>query len=245
MQEIKQKKSPIKQNISLYLAKKGISDYEYYKISGTTRGILAQNNGISEDNIARFLAYAKDVNIEWLLTGRGDMLKTKCTLNETPSPEETIPEDKVTKNKQKKQIDSIQKISDGARDGIPLIPIDAMAGALMGEQTVLEYECERYIVPAFQNADFLIRTKGDSMQPTYNSGDLVACRRVSMSGLFFQWGRVYVIDTNQGVLIKRINPGVDTDHVSIVSDNDRYQPFQLPVSDIYAVALVVGTIRLE
>ena len=64
MQENKQEKSPIKQNILRYLAQKGVSAYEFYKESGVTRGILQQNNGISEDNIARFLAYAPDVNIE-------------------------------------------------------------------------------------------------------------------------------------------------------------------------------------
>ena len=76
MQEKRQEKSPIKQNILLYLAQKGVSPYEFYKESGVTRGILQQNNGISEDNIARFLAYASDVSVEWLITGRGEMLST-------------------------------------------------------------------------------------------------------------------------------------------------------------------------
>ena len=76
MQEKRQEKSPIKQNILLYLAQKGVSPYEFYKESGVTRGILQQNNGISEDNIARFLAYAPDVSVEWLITGRGEMLST-------------------------------------------------------------------------------------------------------------------------------------------------------------------------
>lgn len=71
MKENKQEKSLIKQNILLYLANKRVTPYEFYKISGVTRGILQQNNGISEDNIARFLAYANDVNTEWLLTGKG------------------------------------------------------------------------------------------------------------------------------------------------------------------------------
>lgn len=75
MQENKQEKSPIKQNILLYLEKKGITQYEFYKQTGVTRGVLGQNNGISEDNLTRFLAHYKDVNIEWLLTGKGDMLK--------------------------------------------------------------------------------------------------------------------------------------------------------------------------
>lgn len=74
MQENKQEKSPIKQKILLYLDKKGITPYDFYKKSGVTRGVLGQNNGISEDNLTRFLAYASDVNVQWLMTGKGDML---------------------------------------------------------------------------------------------------------------------------------------------------------------------------
>lgn len=224
MQENKQEKSQIKRNISLYLYKKGVSDYEFYKKSGITRGILSQPNGISEDNISRFLAYAPDVNIVWLLTGEGDMLKTEHTKDVmTPVAHQT----------------------ENPKDGIPLIPLSAMAGALTGEQSVLEYECERYVVPAFSGADFLMPVKGNSMMPTYISGDIVACQRVPMSGLFFQWNKPYVLDTAQGAIIKRIKPGSDKQHVLIVSDNKEYDPFELPYEDIYAVALVIGIIRLE
>lgn len=131
------------------------------------------------------------------------------------------------------------------QEGIPLIPLSAMAGALSGEQTVLEYECERYVVPAFNGADFLIPVKGNSMTPTYLSGDIVACQRVPMSGLFFQWNKPYVLDTAQGPLIKRLKPGSDKQHVLIVSDNKEYDPFELSYEDINAVAMVIGLIRLE
>lgn len=94
MQENKQEKSQIKQNILLFLDKKGVSPYEFYKISGVTRGVLSQNNGISEDNLARFLAYAPEVSTEWLLTGNGSMLKEsihepKC---DPPTPHSDPPE---------------------------------------------------------------------------------------------------------------------------------------------------------
>ena len=131
------------------------------------------------------------------------------------------------------------------KEGIPLIPFSAMAGVLKGEQTALEYECEHYVVPAFSGADFLMTVKGNSMMPTYLSGDIVACQRVPMSGLFFQWNKPYVLDTNQGAIIKRIKPGSDKQHVLLVSDNTDYGPFELPYEDIYAVALVIGIIRLE
>ena len=132
-----------------------------------------------------------------------------------------------------------------SQEGIPLIPLSAMAGAFTGEQTVLEYECERYVVPAFRGADFLIHVKGNSMIPTYASGDIIACQRVPMSGIFFQWNKPYVLDTVQGPLIKRLKPGSDQQHVLLVSDNKDYDPFELSYDEINAVAMVIGLIRLE
>lgn len=77
MQENKQEKSPIKQRILQYLGENRISMYDCYAKTGITRGILGQNNGISEDNLARFLAYYTEVNTEWLVTGRGSMLRSE------------------------------------------------------------------------------------------------------------------------------------------------------------------------
>lgn len=165
-----------------------------------------------------------DVNINWLLTGEGNMLRTES------GKEENIP---------------VAHPSDSPMEGIPLIPISAMAGAFTGEQTALEYECERFVVPTFKGAEFLISVKGSSMYPKYNSGDIVACKRLPMDELFFQWNKVYVLDTDQGPLIKRVKPGSDKEHVLIVSDNERYEPFELPLDRIYHVALVIGVIRLE
>ena len=131
-------------------------------------------------------------------------------------------------------------------EGVPLIPAEAMAAALAGDPSVTgTAQADRYVIPLFRDADFLIPVKGSSMQPHYGSGDIVACRRIPLTDLFFQWGKVYVIDTAQGVLVKRVKPGTDPTHVLIVSDNPSFDPFELPTSAIRAVALVIGSIRLE
>jgi phage repressor protein C with HTH and peptisase S24 domain len=129
--------------------------------------------------------------------------------------------------------------------GIPLISVNAVAGFGKGECQVMEYECERYVVPMFKEADFLIPVKGSSMIPKYNSGDVVACKSIPLDDIFFQWNKVYVLDTIQGALVKRIKKGSDAEHISIVSDNLQYEPFELHKSQVYAVAIVVGVIRLE
>lgn len=75
MQENKQEISPIKVKILQVLDAKNVSQYTFYKNSGVTRGILSQTNGISEENIARFLAYFPDVSAEWLFRGVGEMIR--------------------------------------------------------------------------------------------------------------------------------------------------------------------------
>lgn len=74
MQRNNQEKSPIKSRILQYLEIKGISRYAFYKDSGIARGILDQDTGISEENILRFLDYARDISPSWILTGEGNML---------------------------------------------------------------------------------------------------------------------------------------------------------------------------
>lgn len=217
----------VKQRIKKLLSEKEISVTFLAKTVGANQKTLNnQINGdtsLSTSTILLIKQVIPEIDFDWLLTGEGPMLKAD-------KPKESLP---------------VASPTDNPEEGIPLIPVSAMAGALSGEQTVLEYECERYVVPVFKGADFLIPVKGSSMYPKYSSGDIVACKRVNMSGLFFQWGKVYVIDTDQGGLIKRIKRGSDPDHILIVSDNEAYEPFELPLSSVHSVAIVLGVIRLE
>lgn len=135
--------------------------------------------------------------------------------------------------------------TDGVKpDGIPLVPQDAMGGALAGQDNQwMSYNCEWYVIPAFTGADFLMTVQGDSMMPDYLPGDLVACRRVPLDRLWFQWGKIYIIDTVQGPLIKKIMPSDKEGYIKIVSANPNYPPFDLETTEIHGVALVDGLIR--
>lgn len=170
----------------------------------------------SVDMIAK-IVQTMDVEAQWLLTGDGPMLKDERA--------QMIP------------------TTDGS--GIPLLPVEAMAGHLTGEQEFNMAECQRYHIPMFAKADYLIAVRGDSMSPTFHSGDLVACRNLPLTDIFFQWGKVYVVDTDQGALIKRIKKGTTADRITLVSDNENYSPFEIPLTGIYHVALVVGSLHVE
>ena len=183
------------------------------------------NVGISAiQNIVKHFS----ISAEWLLTGAGNMFHTHS------SP--LLKDDQTTV--------TIGKHSD-KNNGIPLITIDAMAGMLSGDDhTVMEYECEYYVIPVFKGAEFLIQVKGDSMRPQYYSGDIVACKRLPLD-TFFQWNRTYVIDSEQGVLIKKVEKGSDDAHITLVSENKEYRPFEIAKEKIYSLALVIGVVRAE
>lgn len=168
--------------------------------------------------------------------------------NDTPKPDFDTPK-RHTKTEIAAHDGAIQRNYHGATyveaGGIPLIPIEAAAGILSGDNVqVMDYECDHYVIPAFHGADFLIRVAGDSMTPRYMSGDLVACIRLAMVD-FLQWNKSYIIDSAQGVLLKRVKRSQKPDHLLLISENEEYDPFEIPTSEIRGLALVVGLIRIE
>ena len=147
----------------------------------------------------------------------------------------------------------LMSLADGASTGdnptpdgsIPLIPVEVMAGYMKGEQNVQPYEYIMYQLPSFSHCDFLVTVSGDSMTPRYNGGDIVACKKLSLQDIFFQWGRVYVVNTSQGALIKKVERGSSDETITLVSENEAYGPFEIRREMIYDIALVCGVIKKE
>ena len=196
---------------------------------GTSEGSVRNyiSTGSIKSDILAKIVTKYDINPIWLLLGEGEMLRSPSQQPHQEAKTEINP-------------------SLSPQQGIPLIPIEAWAGSLNGEDySIMEDECERYIVPSFKDADFLITVRGDSMTPKYYSGDIVACRKVFLSDLWFQWGKVYIIDTNQGSLLKKVRPGSSEDTITLVSENPEYEPFELRKDQIYNIAIVQGVIRAE
>lgn len=216
--------------IKEYIDFKGVNNSTFEKEVGMSNGSFASqlknNKTIGVDKLENILKIYSEINPEWLLTGKGSMLK-KDVLD--------LGAESIGWAVQKK--------------GIPMLPFDAFAG--IGDSTVqgINFDIieERYVIPLFDGIkiDFMIPVRGSSMYPKYSSGDVVACRLINEL-LFVQWNKVYVIDSSsQGVIMKRLLKGDDNDRVICRSDNKEYGDFQVPMTDIRSIALVVGVIRLE
>ena len=141
------------------------------------------------------------------------------------------------------------KLSKTSKKVIPLIPIEAVAGLGNGEIQINDKDIiEGYEIPDFERkgVEYIIRVSGSSMYPKYSNGDLLGCKRITDT-TFFQWGKPYVLDTDQGVMVKRLFPVKENaDALECHSDNkENYPPFIINKSSIYKISIVIGVLRME
>lgn len=201
----------------LSLSGYGKSDNDIAKLIGYAKPSFAQyRNGrvnLAEKFLNKLCAIDKNINKEWIRSGKGQML-----------------------------LDSPNQI---AMPGIPLIPNESVTG--FSASTFTNDEFSKYVIPEFmqKGADYAIRISGSEMYPKFSSGDIVACRKIPEI-LFFQWGKVYVMETSQGMLLKRVQPCDDENFILCVSENkDEYPSFKLPKSAIQGCSIVLGLIHIE
>ncbi len=210
----------IKERTIQFVKYKGLKMKEFEELCKLSSGyVTSMRKGYGQEKLNNVLTVFPELNREWLLYGEGSML------NEDLS---------CTSSLKKKEEKS---------DTRPRIPYDAAAGTLTETiEGVTEYQCEEVpVISAFPHYDFTIRVVGRSMEPEYFAGDEVACLKVNEKR-FLQWGRVHVLDTTQGVVIKRIYD--DGDCITCRSYNPEFPDFSIPKEDIRSYNLVVGSLRL-
>lgn len=215
----------IKERVLYFIENQGEKKEAFFEDLGMSyanfKGVQ-KKSALGSDKIDKILSKYPDLNLEWLFSGKGEMLKTENTKTET-NKEESV-------------------------KGIPLVNATAIGGYgnnvfSFEERDVKDY----YVIPKFKHkqVDFMIEVEGSSMYPKYNSGDVVACRIIKERN-FIQWNKTHVIATReQGIIIKRIKPSDAPNSLLMVSDNESYDPFNVPEEEIEGLAIVVGVIRLE
>lgn len=119
----------------------------------------------------------------------------------------------------------------GPDEVIPVLPTLARGGTLADfSEAVHLYECEKMLSP-IRGADYAMQVTGDSMSPVYPNGSRIIIKKV-FEDQFVEWGKVYVLDTDNGPVIKIIRKTDDTNVVECVSINPSYQPFTIPTKYI-------------
>jgi len=124
----------------------------------------------------------------------------------------------------------------------PRLPVKVAAGMIAEYYDgVLEKQCERTpIIKQFPSYDFTMIVQGDSMEPKFEGGDEIACKKIEKT---IVPGFTYLIDTKDGAYLKRAYP--DENGIKCVSYNKEYSDFYIEKEDINGVYRVVGLIRFN
>lgn len=231
MQEKKQNISPIKQRFLQFADTLGISMRDFYIKTGVSRGTLENSTGINEETMTKIFANFSDLSPNWVVTGEGPMLKSVEKEVENSSVPVMI-----------KSYPKPQKQS----EGIPLVNISAAAGFGTFDICIEEKNIvAKYVIPDFNGADLMIPIVGDSMEPKYTAGDIVACKIIK-DNKYIQWGKVYIVATKtQGFMLKRLYSSNIEEYLECKSYNPEYPPFLIEKDEISGIALVIGSVHLE
>lgn len=185
----------------------------------STGYVTSMRKGYGSEKLNNVLTAFPELNREWLLYGEGDMLSS--TSNAQPQPS--------VKN---------ERVADDEAYKVPLVPVSALAGSLNDfSLSVKRDDCETVISP-IKDIDMAIKISGDSMEPEYPSDSQVFVKKINERA-FLEWGRVYVLNTCNGIVIKRLMPTNDPNTVLCESINPKYPPFEVNLENVNGVYRVM------
>ena len=214
--------------IKLFREYLGIGQTAFEVNIGVARGYFSNVKTLGSDRILRIHTKYPELNIEWLVTGNGEMIKNA--------------------EREQKTIEiSESAISETKRKGALIYDIDATCG-LSGRD--IEFTDEKVIgsidAPEINPDSKIIFATGDSMLPLIASGDRVVIRKIE-SWDYFNYGQVYLIITNEYRLIKRVrrHPKDSDNLILLRSENSDYDDIDLPKREIIHLFIVENILSIK
>ena len=164
------------------------------------------------------------LNIEWLMTGDGQMLTQTVETPQREEPELPKPEISYT-------------------EGVPYYDEDFFAG--FSEIMPTGHEHPDYLIkmPGYEKATLWCNVSGHSMEPEISGGDIVALQKVEDFS-FLPYGEVYGIITTNGLrTVKRLGKSTLEGHYRLIPTNKEYDDQDIPVDKIACVYRVMGAMK--
>lgn len=206
--------------LNQYIEMKGLSVRDFERKCGLSNGSaskIAENS--RKSTFDRISTSCPELNIDWLLTGKGEMINTD------------IP-----------ALPALQEQSSGNirywED------VSATGGCMEFLENPDEHEVKMISVPRFADCTDAVNIYGDSMYPVYKSGEIILIKAWKES--FIDYGCCYLIVTKNGNrMVKYLRRSDKADKVLCVSENKQFDPFEIDRSDILRLFLVRGSIKAD
>ena len=222
----------VKERLIEFIEHKRISRRSFaLGIGASSSFVNSISRGIGAEYVERIKTAYPDLNIAWLLTGEGSMLK------DVQSSEENGTSQEISSGKVIPYFDA--EVAAGTQYGMEMTPA-APAGWIE-------------IGGILKDSEFAMRVYGNSMVPNYPAGCVIGLRRYTEH--FIEPGTVYVIETAENRFLKRLYYNDDKTAFSCISDNHMkhesgpregkyfYPEFEIPFEAVKRLFRVTGVIK--
>ncbi|MFR0794308.1 MAG: helix-turn-helix transcriptional regulator [Parabacteroides merdae] len=219
------------QRIQQYIENKGISKYRFYQQSGLSNGALDKGENIGSDKCEKILYAFPDLNSDWLLTGRGSMLKNNGL--------------ELIDNKEDIEKNELPEVNYEYK-GAPYYNVDFIGGfdLVLNDQT---NNPDYYINFPPYNKEGVVwcNITGHSMEPELNNGDFIALKEMTDPIEYLPYGEIYGIITDNYRTVKRIRMSERKGFVRLIPTNKspEYGEQEIPINMIRKVFAVLGSMH--
>lgn len=254
----------IKDRLIQYIESISINKRQFERRTGLANGYINNMKSLGNSSIEKIKSAFPDLNMSWLLTGEGDMLR--------PQQERQVKLPADTANVQQRNYNSpgatmfatnvhqtyntepttkqtrpfgIKTATTNVR---PLIPMSMYKQPNLDVYEILVEKHKDGVelvpyFPGFSDYQLYMEVQDEAMLPDFKVGDRVALSAMAKNTYILN-GNIYAIDTiNHGLFIRIL---IDREsHYECQSTNNqaRYVTFRVPKSDVLRIYRVMGLIR--
>ena len=242
----KYEKSIVRDRLKEFIAYCGISVRQFQIAAGLSNSFVASiDQSIAPKSQVKIISAFPDLNMGWLLTGDGTMLKGQQP-QQYNSPNAVIGNNNVVQSSHNTYGSKIPNVITEKKTA-PLVPISLAKREnvdlykVMREPNLQAEHITR--VNSFAELDFYYSVCDDSMRPDFKCGDILALRAID-EGSYIINGNIYVLDTiSYGLILRVIKQRGDIYECSTLQDTYRYEPFNVPITDVFRVYNIKGLLR--
>lgn len=211
-----------KDRLKEFLSSQKIGRNRFEEQLGISIGYMSSKaTTITSDVIEKTILAYPDLNLDWLITGSGEMLKSATPTSVSASSDNSI-----------------------SYRLVPLLNLDAVGGihspnAVLGDR---EYADQLIPFTDAQEGDVALTVSGESMSPTCPPGSRVLIRQIPQWREYFGYGNIFVLLLTDGRrILKEVQkyPEDSKNYILCKSHNDKYPEEELPKNMIASVWKVI------
>lgn len=252
----------VKERLEFFLKSKKISKTDFGKAVGVSNSFVSSmRKSLGPDKIQSIAQTYPDLNIEWLLTGEGKMLKTQSTNsvitgdvsgngNQFVAGNNNVLSDKeVTYTTEPKAedaeiIETLEAIPVISTEQAKAPDVDVKALVQSGSSKVKRLSIWEFF-EKFGEFDAICPTYRDSMIPTYVPGDFLFIKYKQVTNeSYIKQGR-YLLDTREHGTILCIVEDTEDGWLTLSFKNARkYKPMRVKKEDVMSIADIVLMVRM-